>query len=146
MAEHIGVALDDLTGIVLDCSEVWKARFEEIGYVHDNAVCSKIPRAGVKTKRLKVLQTRWIDINKGDVEKSTFPSRVVAMEFNTSQMDGLFAATVPLEALKLLVSDAATVEKCPDSAFKEETAIVVNDVARAFFEALVEKGNCRRAA
>ena len=69
----------------------------------------------------------------------------MAIEFNTSQMDGLFAATAPLEALRLLVSDAATVEKCPDSAFKEETkAIMVNDVARAFFEALVAKGDCSR--
>ena len=72
------------------------------------------------------------------MEKPTYRSRVVAIEFNTSHLDGLFAATAPLEALRLLVSDADTVEKCPDSAFKEETkAIMVNDVARAFFEALV---------
>ena len=83
LAEHIGVAWDDLTGSVLDCNEVQKARFKEIGYVDDKAVCTKIPRAGVQAKRLKVLQTRWIDINKGDGEKSTFRSRVVAMEFNT---------------------------------------------------------------
>ena len=52
-----------------------------------------------------------------------------------------------LEALKMLVSDAATAEKCLDSAFKEETkAIMVNDVAIAFFEAPVEKGDCSRAA
>ena len=38
-------------------------------------------------------------------------------------------------------------EKCPDSAFKEETkANMVNDVARAFFDALVEEGDCSRAA
>ena len=89
---------------------------------------------------LKVLR-RWKDINKRDVEKPSYRSRVVAIEFNTSQMDGLFAATAPLEALRLLVSNAATVEKCPDSAFKEETkAITVNDVAIAFFEAFC----CRR--
>ena len=64
----------------------------------------------------------------------------MAMEFNTSHMDGLFAATPPLEALKLLMSDAATVKKCPGSAFKEESkAIIVNDVARAFFEAPVQR-------
>ena len=62
------------------------------------------------------------------------------MEFNTSHMDGLFAATDPLEALKLLVLDAATVGKCLDSAFKEESKdIMVNDVARAFFEAPVDR-------
>ena len=64
----------------------------------------------------------------------------MAMEFNTSHMDGLFAATRPLEALKLLMSDAATEEKCPGSAFKEETkATIVNDIARAFFEAPVQR-------
>ena len=47
----------------------------------------------------------------------------------------------------MLVSDAATVEKCLDSAFKEEIKVImVNDVARAFFEAPVEKGDCSRAA
>ena len=45
-----------------------------------------------------------------ETEKPTYRSRVVAIEFNTSQMDGLFAATAPLEALKLFVSDASTVE------------------------------------
>ena len=62
-------------------------------FFHDRAVCKKIPRAGAQAKRLKVLRTRWKDINKGDVEKPTYRSRVVAIEFNTSQMDGLFAAT-----------------------------------------------------
>ena len=37
----------------------------------------------------------------------------MAIEFNKSQMDGLFAVTAPLEALRLLVSNAATVEKVP---------------------------------
>ena len=35
LAEHIGVAWDDLTGSVLDCSDVWKARCKEIGCIHD---------------------------------------------------------------------------------------------------------------
>ena len=77
---------------------------------------------------------------KGDVENPTYWSRFVVMEFNTSDMDGLFAATPPLEALKLLMSDAATVKKCPGCAFKEESkAIIVNDIARAFFEAPVQR-------
>ena len=122
LAEHIGDAWDDLTGSVLG-NEVWKG-------------------AGAQARGLKVLR-RWKDINKRDVEKPTYRSRVVAIEFNTSQMDGLFAVTAPLEALRLRGSDAATVEKCPDSAFKEETkAITVNDVAIAFFEAFVAEGDC----
>ena len=44
LAEHIGVAWDDLTGSVLDCNEVWKARCKEFGYIHDKVVYKKIPR------------------------------------------------------------------------------------------------------
>ena len=101
LAEHIGVAWDDLTGSVLDHN------------VREKAVYKKIPRAEVQARGLKVLRTRWTDINKGDVENPTYQGRFVAMEFNTSHMDGLFAATPPAEALKLLVSDAAAVEKMP---------------------------------
>ena len=43
--------------------------------------------------------------------------------------------TPPLEALKLLVSDAATVDLMARNSSKEEKAVMVNDVARAFFEA-----------
>ena len=50
-------------------------------------------------------------------------------------MDGLFASTPPLEALKRLVSDAATVDSMARNSSKEEKAVMVNDVARAFFEA-----------
>ena len=57
------------------------------------------------------------------------------MEFNTHRMDGLFASTLPLEALKLLVSDAATVDSMARNSSKEEKAVMVNDVARTFFEA-----------
>ena len=53
------------------------------------------------------------------------------MEFNTAKMDGLFASTPPLEALKLIISDAATSSKEE----QYEKIIMVNDVARAFFEA-----------
>ena len=58
------VAWDDLTGSVLDCNEVWKARCKEIGYIYDKAVYKKTPRVGAQARGLKVLRTRWKDINK----------------------------------------------------------------------------------
>ena len=54
-------------------------------------------------------------------------------------MDGLFASTPPLEALKLVVSDAATVDSMARNSSKEEKAVMVNDVARAFFEAPIRR-------
>ena len=54
-------------------------------------------------------------------------------------MDGLFASTPPLEALKLLVSCAATSLKEESAEMKWEKdfeqMIMVSDIARAFFEA-----------
>ena len=54
-------------------------------------------------------------------------------------MDGLFAATPPLEALRFLVHEAATVRSSEDMGSK---VIMVNDVARAFFEAPAIRNVC----
>ena len=47
-------------------------------------------------------------------------------------MDGLFAGTPPLEAFRFLVNEAATVRADEEMGSK---VILINDVARAFFEA-----------
>ena len=52
---------------------------------------------------------------------------------------GLFAATPPLEALKFLISEAASFEKDEDL---EDTVMMINGVARAFFEAPVTRDVC----
>ena len=44
-----------------------------------------------------------------------------------------------MEALKLLVLDAATVDSMARNSSKEEKAVMVNDVARAFFEAPISR-------
>jgi len=45
---------------------------------------------------------------------------------------GLFASTPPLEAMRMLISEAATIRKNEGCNTK---VIMANDVARAFFEA-----------
>ena len=80
----------------------------------------------------KVVQTRWIDINKGDDENPNYRSRLVGKEFNNEHMDGLFAGTPPLEALRYLIHAAATVRS---GEALGPNVIMINDVARAFFEA-----------
>ena len=54
-------------------------------------------------------------------------------------MDGIFAGTPPLEALRYLVHEAATVEKTKG---KHTKVIMINDVARAFFEAKAMRTVC----
>ena len=78
-----------------------------------------------------------MDINKGDDEKRNYRSRVVAQEFNDgSQMaEDLFAGTPPLEAVRMLLSEAATVEE-GDAGTK---VIVVADVKKAFYEGFAKK-------
>ena len=74
---------------------------------------------------------RWIDINKGDQENPNYRSRIVARELNTHKRDDLFAATPPLEALKLVLSMTATANK--------GEVVMINDISRAFFHAKVER-------
>ena len=75
------------------------------------------------------MKGRWINVNKGDSTNWKYRSRYVAKVFNTGDEDGLFASTPPPEALRLIISDAATRDQ------EEDKVIVVNDVVRAFFEA-----------
>ena len=68
-----------------------EARQKEIEYVRKMKVWTKIPRQVAKAHGWKVIQTRWIDINKGDDDKPVYRSRSVGKEFNNGEMDGIFA-------------------------------------------------------
>ena len=108
-------------------------------YVAKMCVWVKVSRKAAATNGWKGIPTRWIDINKGDVERPKYRSRLVAKEFNTGAAEGLFAATPPLEAMRLLLSVAATVEPGGDA---EECVVMINDVSRAFFEAAAPRPIC----
>ena len=73
------------------------------------------------------ISVRWIDINKGDKECPNYRSRLVAREINTSKRNDFFAATPPLESLKVVSSIAASSNK--------GEVIMVNDISSAFFHA-----------
>ena len=106
-------AWDDVTGEALDSREVRRARAKEIVYARQKMVWKKIRRSEARKMGIKVVKTRWIDINKGDRFNPNYRSRFVAKEFNDGKggEPGWFAATPPLEALKLILSDAATRRK-----------------------------------
>ena len=90
-------------------------------------------------RKSTIISTRWIEINKGYDANAVYRSRLVGKEFNDGQMDGLFAATPPLEALRFLVHEAATVRSSEEMGSK---VIMVNDVARTFLEARVMRHVC----
>jgi hypothetical protein len=54
------------------------------------------------------LQSKWVDVNKGDFARPVVRSRFVAKEFADKRSDEFFAATPPLEALRMILSHAAT--------------------------------------
>ena len=58
----------------------------------------------------RVIQGRWVDVNKGDSTTPDYLSSYVGKEFNRGQAASadFYAATPPLEALKLLISDVVT--------------------------------------
>eukprot|EP00973_Karenia_brevis_P019223 2634933-Karenia_brevis.AAC.1 len=118
-------ATDDLTGMRLEAGKVIEARAREMEYVRNKQVWTKITRAEAVRKGWKIVKVRWIDINKGDDQNPLYRSRVVGKEFNDGDMEGLFAGTPPLEALRYIVHSAATtVEE------GGENVIMINDVAR----------------
>ena len=125
------LAWDDLTNMRLDAGKIIEARQKEIQYIRDKKVYQKVSRREARAKGWKVIQTRWIDINKGDDSRPNYRSRLVGKEFNTGEMDGIFAGTPPLEVLRCLLHSAATIK----SGAHSSQVIMVNDVARAFFEA-----------
>ena len=123
-------AYDDVSGAVLPPQLVKDARKLEIEYVKKMGVYTKVPKAQAVGK--KVIKLRWIDVNKMDALNPMIRSRLVAKEYNDHIDPNLFAATPPIEALRFLLSKAAT-------AGQVEKAVMLNDVSRAFFNAKVTR-------
>ena len=67
-----------------------------------------MPRDKGKQFKAKVISVRWVDINKGYNVNGTFRSWLVARDIKTNHKSDLFAATPPLEALKMPVSMLAS--------------------------------------
>ena len=56
----------------------------------------------------KILNGRWVLANKGDLASPDCRARYVACEIHTYEDSSFFAATPPLEAKRLLISQLAT--------------------------------------
>ena len=120
-------AWDDVTGKELDSGKVVKARNEEVAYIHKSKLYTKVPRSKAKGLGAKVISVRWTDINNGDIECPNYRSRLVARETKRDNRPDLFAATPPLEAMKVLLSLLSSSNK--------GEKLMVNDVSRAYFSA-----------
>ena len=102
-------AWDDISGESLDLAAVLAARREEIAYYKEMKAFTKVPisQCVARTGR-RPIGVRWIDINKGDQYNINIRSRLVAKEFNNKKCDDLSAGTPPVEAMRAIVSMAAS--------------------------------------
>ena len=81
------------------------------------------------------IATRWVDVNKGDAANPAVRSRLVAKDFANGRDDAFFAATPPLEALRLLLSDMMS----GPASGAEETKLMVLDAKKAHLHAWAER-------
>ena len=123
-------ASDDVTGVELDPKLMKEAREVEMTFFKKMVVYTRVPRSMQRMRGGKIIGVRWVDVNKGDQEKPDYRSRLVGQEFNTAKDDELYASTPPLEALRYVVSSAATWTED-----NSQRHIMVNDVRRAYFYA-----------
>ena len=89
-------------------------------------------RVSKERQEAKIIGTRWVDTNKGDSVNPECRSRLVGREFNLGQDDTLDAATPPLEALRVILSNAASWHK---DGKKMRRSVMINDVRRAYLYA-----------
>ena len=92
-------ACDDVSGAVLDSALVHAGRAVEMGFFKHMGVYERVPRTEQKKIGGKIIGTKWIDVNKGDMDNPKIRCRFVGKEFRTGPDDALFASTPPLEAL-----------------------------------------------
>eukprot|EP00973_Karenia_brevis_P093559 12417904-Karenia_brevis.AAC.1 len=129
------IAIDDVTGARLDIRLVREAREAEMKYFKKMGVYRKVPIQKCFEMTGKApIGVRWIDVNKQDNEHPRYRSRLVAKEFKTQNDPTLFAATPPLEVLKIIISLAAT----RNDRGNIHRKIMINDVSRAYFYAVSE--------
>ena len=97
--------VDEVSGKPLETSGVIKAREEEIEFaVRYNVWTPASLDECYKETGKPPVSCRWIDINKGDVKKPNYRSRLVVQEIRQSSVEAIFAATPPLESVRILLS------------------------------------------
>ena len=142
-----GPFFDDLTGQELPTLLVKEARRKELAYFEEKHVWRRVPIGqAVSISGRSPISVRWVDVNKGDDVTPDIRSRLVARQIRGANEDPLFAPTPPLEALRTILSYAATdmegqKPKCrkPDSPNRLQISLI--DISRAYFNAKCDPAN-----
>ena len=123
--------VDDVTGKDLDGRLAAAARRLEMDFFRRKQVYKKVPRYEAQGK---VVSTKWIDINKGDAQNPNYRARLVGREIKTDKRLDLFAATPPLESLRMVSSMCASNQRR-----SQPYRILSIDIKRAYFYAPAER-------
>ena len=115
---------DEYTGEELPPNLVAAGKQEELKYFASKQVWRAVPRP--RAPGMKVIGTRWVCCNKGDSINPDVRCRLVCQEMKRYETDELFAATPPIETMRLLVSMAAE---------SEDLVMSLVDISRAYFNA-----------
>ena len=121
--------VDDMSGRELDKAEAVVARRKELEFFKKLGVYTKV----IKQPGMKVISTKWLDVNKGDETDRNYRARLVGREIAHDKRDDLFAATPPLESLRMIVSICSSNQN--DINPGNNFIIMSNDVKRAYFYA-----------
>ena len=119
---------DEYSGEPLDEKLAERAKEEELRFFHSKGVWKIVPRGDAAGQR--VVGTRWVSCNKGDAEHPEIRCRLVCQEVKTYQSEEFFAATPPLETLRMVLSMAA------DDPRMQVTLV---DISRAYFNAFITR-------
>ena len=139
--QHGKVYRDALTGQPLVPELVEQARRRELEYFISKRVWKKRPVAEARERTGKPpITVKWVDVNKGDEDSPNYRSRLVAREIRLPGEESIFAPTPPLEALRTVLSLAATdIKGLPKHVRNPEderrTQVAVIDISRAYFNA-----------
>ena len=146
------VVYDEMTGLPLDAKLVHEARTLEVDYMHKMEVYKYVTSEEVKKSGIEPIPTRWVDVDKGDKDTPNIRSRAVCQETrrrSTIAADDIaatFAATPPLEAMRMLCSLAMTdgsgltvsQKKLPNN-HDDRRVLGFYDISRAHFHSQVER-------
>ena len=77
--ESDNVCVDDVSGALLDEKLLRQARALEMDFFETMGVwAERLPKSVAKARGGKVIQGRWVDVNKGDAARPDYRSRFVA--------------------------------------------------------------------
>ncbi len=104
-----------------------KAREAEMETFKKHGVYEKVPlEEHWRVTGKALVGVKWVDANKGDMEKPEYRCTLVARESDKDKREDLVAATPPLEAKKVLFSLCASMP---------EMCLEFVDAVRAYFHA-----------